>query len=214
MSPLRTGHTTLIATILAFAVFVPLFATGGIGSFDFWWWMSTNAVLMLAYSALSDREWRLGIADDLKDRLLFKLGVGLVSAAFLYLVFYCGNELVRAVLSSAGGDIANVYNYKSGSSPLRVGLLIGLLIGPAEELFWRAFLQRRLEASYGKWAGLALATAAYTGMHLASLNPMLVLAAAVCGVFWGLLYLRLRSIWLNVVSHVAWDLAVFLFFPF
>jgi len=41
-----------------------------------------------------------------------------------------------------------------------------------------------------------------------------VLAAALCGVFWGYLYLRLRSVWLNVISHLVWDLAVFMFFPF
>ncbi len=54
----------------------------------------------------------------------------------------------------------------------------------------------------------------YTAVHLASGNIMLVLAAAVCGVFWGWLYLRYRSPVLNIVSHTLWDLAVFVVFPF
>jgi hypothetical protein len=43
---------------------------------------------------------------------------------------------------------------------------------------------------------------------------MLILAAAVCGVFWGWLYLRFRSPLLNVVSHAVWDLLVFVILPF
>ena len=43
---------------------------------------------------------------------------------------------------------------------------------------------------------------------------MLLLAALVCGVFWGWLYIRFDSILLNAVSHTAWDVAVFLIFPF
>jgi len=42
---------------------------------------------------------------------------------------------------------------------------------------------------------------------------MLVLAAATCGLFWGWLYLRFRSVIILVVSHVLWDLAIFLFAP-
>jgi hypothetical protein len=43
---------------------------------------------------------------------------------------------------------------------------------------------------------------------------MLVLAAAVCGLFWGVLYLRTGSILLVAVSHTLWDIAVFVLFPF
>ena len=43
---------------------------------------------------------------------------------------------------------------------------------------------------------------------------MLVLAAMVCGIFWGLLYLRFESPLINMVSHTVWDIAVFIVFPF
>ena len=42
---------------------------------------------------------------------------------------------------------------------------------------------------------------------------MLVLAAGVCGLFWGFLYLRTGSLLINLVSHTAWDIAIFLLFP-
>ena len=65
------------------------------------------------------------------------------------------------------------------------------------------------------WLLAALAaTALYAVVHLSSGNPMLILAALVCGLFWGLLYQRTGSITLVVISHTAWNLTVFLGFPF
>jgi membrane protease YdiL (CAAX protease family) len=43
---------------------------------------------------------------------------------------------------------------------------------------------------------------------------MLVAAAGVCGLYWGALFAWKRSLPVNIVSHVAWDLAVFVLFPF
>jgi hypothetical protein len=42
---------------------------------------------------------------------------------------------------------------------------------------------------------------------------MLVFAAAVCGVFWGLLYTAWQSPVLNAVSHTAWALMIFIIRP-
>jgi len=63
------------------------------------------------------------------------------------------------------------------------------------------------------FAGLVLSVAAYSAAHLASMNLMLIAAAAVCGTFWSLMFMRYRSIWLNIVSHVVWDVMVFLIRP-
>jgi membrane protease YdiL (CAAX protease family) len=42
---------------------------------------------------------------------------------------------------------------------------------------------------------------------------MLVLAAGVCGVFWGLLYSAFKSIAVNAVSHALWALTIFILRP-
>ena len=89
-----------------------------------------------------------------------------------------------------------------------------LIIGPGEELFWRGYLQRNFQERWGGWKGFLAATAVYALVHAGSGNPMLVLAAAVCGLFWGYLYLRTKSILLVLISHTIWDLAVFILFPF
>jgi hypothetical protein len=49
---------------------------------------------------------------------------------------------------------------------------------------------------------------------LTSGNPVLVLAALVCGLWWGYQYLRFNSLLSNVISHLFWDLLVFIILPF
>jgi hypothetical protein len=92
--------------------------------------------------------------------------------------------------------------------------LMVLVIGPGEEVFWRGYLQRHLQDRWGNVPGFLAATALYALVHAGSGNPMLVLAAAVCGLFWGYLYLRSKSILLVLISHTIWDVAVFILFPF
>jgi membrane protease YdiL (CAAX protease family) len=195
-------------------MFGPLFVIGGIGAFDFFWWMAANALVLTSLVAGLDGGWRRALREDVRQALVQKILLGLVSAAVLYGVFWVGNLASRAWFGFAAEGIDAIYGLKADTNLVRVGLLIGLVIGPAEELFWRGFVQRRLMARYGPWAGLLLATAIYTGMHVGSLNPMLLAAAAVCGLFWGLAYLRTRSLVLVVVSHLVWDLVVFLILPF
>lgn len=202
-------------SLLAAALFVPLFLGRLLGwDADFWWWLSFNIAACTAAAAWRDPGFAAGLKRDLSEGAARKLGLGAAAALFLYLVFFAGNELSRLLFSWAGSGIDGVYSFKGGASALRVGLLMALLIGPGEELFWRAGLQGRLERTRGPWPAFLLATALYTGVHAASLNPMLIAAAAVCGAFWGLLYLLFRSPLVNMVSHTLWDIAVFLLFPF
>jgi uncharacterized protein len=204
----------LIVAGLAAAMFVPLFILRGIGAFDFWWWMSANLAVLLALTSVFDRRQLILFAQDILERPAAKIGAGVLAAAGLYAVFFIGNILARRILPFAGSGIAQVYGFKAGASPLRVIFLMTLVIGPGEELFWRGYLQRHFQERWGGVRGFLAATAVYALVHAGSGNPMLVLAAAVCGLFWGYLYLRTKSILLVLISHTIWDLAVFILFPF
>ncbi len=211
MKTSRLAAVTLLAAVL----FTALFATGGMGAFDFWWWMGTNAAVLLIAGFLLDPTYKPALLADLRDRPMLKVAGGLASAVVLYGVFWAGNHVLRAWIGAPAGEgIDRVYGLKEGATLLRVTLTIALLIGPTEEVFWRGLLQRNLAARMRPGAALGLATALYAGVHLASGNPVLVLAALVCGVFWGWMYLRWKSVLMNVVSHTAWDLLVFLVLPF
>ncbi len=198
----------------AAALFTPLFLFGGAGAFDFWWWMSANIAALCAMAFAFDRAYPSLLAADARAGVPKKLALGLVSALALLVVFYAGNELSRLMFPFAAKDIGSIYQLKGSASLPRIALLMVLVIGPGEELIWRGFIQRHLESHLGGPKGLVLATALYAAVHVATGNVMLVLAALVCGAFWGLCYMRYRSMVLNCVSHVVWDVLAFLVVPF
>lgn len=200
--------------LLALILFVPLFITSGIGSFDFWWWMTANLVILLTVVQFVDARWREVLVADLTEHPMHKVALGVLSAVALYIVFWLGNKACRYLLAGAGQEISAIYAFKDQAPALRIVLLMIFVIGPGEELFWRGFLQRQLGDALGERSGWLLATTAYTAIHLAGGNPILVLAAGVCGLFWGWLYRRHHSMLLNAVSHTLWDIAAFLLFPF
>jgi membrane protease YdiL (CAAX protease family) len=200
--------------IAAIALFGPLFVYRSIGPLDFWWWMTANLVILIGWAAYVSPAFRSSVSNDIRAGLPKKIALGFASAAVLYAVFFAGNILARKLFPFAAQGIAAVYDFKSGVAPARVWILMTLVIGPGEEIFWRAYLQRALSRRIGTWPGFLLATVLYAGVHAGSGNVMLILAALVCGLFWGWLYLRFNSITLNAVSHTTWDIAVFLLFPF
>jgi membrane protease YdiL (CAAX protease family) len=211
--PARPARLWWLAALVV-ALFVPLFPTRGIGAFDFWWWMASAITITVALAAVFDRSYRRALAEDVRTGLGWKIAAGILTAGVLYAVFVAGNAASRWLIPGAGSQIAAVYRFKEGAAPLRVVLLMGLVIGPGEELVWRAFLQRLLCDRFGAFRGWGLATLVYAAVHLGTANGMLVLAALLCGAFWGALYLRYRSVVLTAVSHTVWDLAVFVVVPF
>jgi len=207
-------HATYGLTAAAVFLFVPLFIIRGIGWFDFWWWMSINLIMLISMSWIIDRPGAVSMEGQDADGAGKKIILGIASAVFLYLVFFIGNILSRKIFPFASAGIDSVYGFRGGASSMRIAVLMLLIIGPGEEVFWRGFIQRRYQEHLGGWKGFLVATGIYAAVHLGSGNIMLVLAALTCGLFWGFLYLRYRSMMLNIISHVIWDISVFLLFPF
>lgn len=203
-----------LVILLALLLFIPLFVYREIGMFDFWWWMTANIIVMTAIALIIDPGYLKILKDDFSSNILKKIFYGILSAILLYGVFWVGNYLSRQWFGFAGEGIENVYRFKGDATFYRILLLMGLIIGPGEEIFWRGVLQRWLGNRLGGFRGFIFATLVYTGVHVFSFNPMLILAALIAGLFWGFMYYRYRSLLANVVSHTVWDVAVFLVFPF
>ena len=183
-------------------------------TFGFWPQLAASAVFLCLLSSAFDFPGTQSVFSIPKGKpwtMIFL--VGLVSAGFLYGVFFLGNGIANWLFSFSSSQVNSIYRLKDGAGFWKPFLLITLFIGPAEEVFWRGYVQRHLAHRYRRF-GLWLAIAAYTGVHVASGNFMLIAAAGACGMFWGILYDRFRSIWINIVSHVAWDLSAFLLWPF
>lgn len=198
---------------MAAVLFIPLFVFRGLGPVDFWWWMSLNILLVVGLSIALDKGYFAFLAADLRSDLLKKILWGSLSGAILYLIFLVGNFISRDLFPFAGQGIADVYAFKKGISLFRSGILLFFLIGPGEELFWRGYLQRRWQKSWGLPWGLIAATAFYTLIHVGSGNIMLILAAAVCGLYWGGIFALSRSLLVVVVSHALWDILIFILLP-
>lgn len=141
------------------------------------------------------------------------VAIGVASAVLLYAVFYLGNALAPLILPGAAGQVGGIYALGEGSSRVAVFFLLLLLTGPAEEIFWRGFLQRRLMDRFGAWPGLILAVLIYGGVHAFSGNLMLILAAFVAGAWWGLQYLWRRDLAALIVSHSLWSAVIFAVAP-
>jgi uncharacterized protein len=205
---------TAVITLAAVAMFSVMFVFRQAGWFDFWYWMSSNLILIIGVAFLIDKENLLLLKRDLLNSPGRKALRGFGFAVLLFVVFYVGNFAIRFILDAAGEGIEGVYAFKQEAPGWRIALLMLLVIGPGEELFWRGFLQRRLQLHFNPTSGFLLATALYTAVHLLTGNLVLVLAALTCGLFWGWLYKKYNSMIINIVSHTVWDIMVFIIFPF
>jgi len=138
---------------------------------------------------------------------------GLLSAAALYLIFFLGNKLALQIFSVAETQVGAIYYLGAGVNKALVFLLLFLITGPGEEIFWRGFLQSRLMARWGRFSGYLITTILYAGVHVFSRNLVLILAALVAGSFWGLLYLWKKDLLIQIVSHSFWSAVIFAVAP-
>lgn len=197
--------TILLATLLWTVMLSPLTAP----HINFWWMMTGSACVLSLFATLFYPEWRKKVHLTPANILL-----GIAIAVALWCVFWVGDKLSQLMFGFARPQVDSIYGLKDGESALLLSFLMLFLIGPAEEIFWRGYVQQSFTKKWGANIGFAVATAAYTLVHLASLNFMLIMAALVAGAAWGLLYRlfpeRFAAI---IISHALWDTAVFIWFP-
>lgn len=198
----------LLASLLAAVLWFIMFSPWTSIHINFWIAMACSAAFLWAMSAFFDKNFSKQFSFNVKD-----LVIGLVSAAVLYGVFVVGNYLSTQWFDFAGTQIQGIYGMKEGQNLVLVGVLLTVLIGPAEEIFWRGYVQKKLGAKYGDWLAVLITVLIYTLVHIWSFNFMLIMAAMVCGLFWGILYKYHKNIVTLIVSHAVWDVAVFILIP-
>ena len=198
----------LFTLLIAAALFFVMFSKWTSGHINFWLVMSCTAALLTTLAFAFGKEWKQQFRFNTKA-----VGLGVLSAIALWFVFYFGEMISTFLFSFARPQIDSVYGMREGENLTIIGLLLLLLIAPAEEIFWRGYIQRTLAGRYGKTVAFVLATAAYTLVHIWSFNFILIMAAMVVGCVWGWLYQRGANLVTLIVSHALWDVAVFVLFP-
>ncbi len=201
----RLVLSIVLAAVLWSVMFSPLTAP----HVNFWLMMSLSALTLSVLSLRFDAGWRHE-ADSSWTNLL----LGIVIAVALWGIFWTGDKVSTWLFDFACPQVNLIYGMKEGASPWLLSVLMLVLIGPAEEIFWRGYVQRTLSRRWTPNAGFVVTTLVYALVHAASCNFMLVMAALVAGVVWGGLYrLYPRRMWAIIVSHAVWDVAVFVWFP-
>lgn len=195
-----------VAAILWFVMFSPLTAP----KLNFWYAMTFSALTLTAIALFCRRE----LIKEIPLRR-GELAMGLIIAFVLWWVFWIGDKVSGAIFSFERPQVEMIYAMKSGTDPRLIAALLLFIIGPAEEIFWRGFIQRRMMERWGANVGFAVATLCYTAVHLPSLNFMLIMAALVVGFCWGAIYRFFpQHLGAIIVSHAVWDACAFVFFPF
>jgi membrane protease YdiL (CAAX protease family) len=166
----------------------------------FWQRMTGTGLALGSLALVADPELR-------RTRIRPKdFALGAAAAAGLYAIFQVGDRAARRLLPKGGEEIDAVYELRRLRPIAELAARLALVVGPAEELFWRGLVQRRLSERSGRWAGAGLATAAYGGAHVVTGNLTLVGAAGVAGAYWSGLAAAGVPMATLIVSHIAWDL--------
>lgn len=166
-------------------------------------------VLMNMAFALRPQWWIEDVKFDWKN---IAGGVGL--AVVLWGVFWLGDKASAWLFDFARPQVELIYGMKTGENPWLLSILLLILIGPAEEIFWRGYVQNALSKRWSPNVGFIVTTLVYALVHIWSFNFMLVMAALVVGAIWGLAYrLYPQKLGALIVSHAVWDVAVFVVFP-
>jgi len=199
----------IISIVIAAAFWFVMFSPWTSPYLNFWIVMSVAAGTLMALSFMFRKEWKRQLSFNLID---VALGIG--SACALWGIFYIGNEVSEMLFDFARPQVNDVYAMKDGQSPIILTLALLFWIGPAEEIFWRGYVQQTLkERNIGEMKAFIITTIIYAAVHIWAFNFMLFMAALVCGAFWGFIYMKNRNLLTVLISHAIWDVAVFILFP-
>ncbi len=201
----------LVAALLWFIMFSPWTSP----HINFWLCMTASAILLTCFSFAFGGKESIGTDSDLSGAKTATVLIGILIAASLWGVFWVGDKLSQLLFSFSRAQVNLIYNIKGNVSPTLLALLLLFVIGPAEEIFWRGYVQRTLSKYRSPFVAFLLTTACYTAVHLPSGNFMLIMAALVCGIVWGGLYwLMPQNLKAIIISHALWDAAAFVWLPF
>ncbi|MBA4537385.1 CPBP family intramembrane metalloprotease [Bacillus aquiflavi] len=171
----------------------------------FWYIFSASMLFLISYSILNEE------MDD-QAPVSNYLFYGIISGLLLYTVFWVGNSMINFFDLPFSKQVSRLYNRYAPTELWHYIVLLFILI-PGEEIFWRGFIQKRILKYTNIWISIFVSALLYASVQIYAGHSILILAAFVGGLFWGALYTWKRSIPLIIVSHLTFDLMIFIFLP-
>ncbi|WP_423801567.1 lysostaphin resistance A-like protein [Neobacillus sp. SAB-20_R2A] len=171
----------------------------------FWYIFSGSILILIAFSTFQG---------DVEDEATFikYLFLGVISGLLLYLLFWIGYQLFEMANSGFKKDVRRLYRWFAPSLFWHYLALI-LVAAPGEEMFWRGFVQKRLLKYLKPYVAIISSSILYGSVHIYSGSFLLMFAAFVSGLVWGFLYFWKKSMPLVIVSHIIFDMMMFIFLP-
>jgi uncharacterized protein len=171
----------------------------------FWYIFSGSVLILITYAMFQ------GDVDD--DASFFQyIFIGAISGIILYFVFWLGHQAIELLHLPFDKSIRKLYRWYSPTLFWQYLALV-LVASPGEELFWRGFIQKRLLKYFRPFVSILIASLLYASVHLYSGSFILVFAAFCSGLVWGFLYIWRKSMPLVIVSHIVFDLMIFIILP-
>lgn len=205
MLKVPSDRQVYLTIILAFVFWYLTFA---VKLLNFWLSMSIAATILTALSIKFT-----GFVLRKQEVNVKNILIGIVSAGILYGIYAGGNYLSQQIFHFARPEISSIYDIRNEGQIVIISLVLLFITSPAEELFWRGFLQRWAMSKFGQSRGWLVAAAIYGAVHILSGNFMLTMAAWIAGLFWGLLYWKTGSIFACIISHALWTVSIFVLWP-
>jgi len=199
----------VVGFVIAAVLWTVMFSPWTAPYVNFWVMMTCSGLTLTLYSTWASPGWWKEIRFDLSNIL-----IGIALAAALWGVFWVGDKLSSLMFDFARPQVDMIYGMKAGENPWVLTALMLLIIGPAEEIFWRGYLQRNFASRWNPDVAFVVTVLMYSLVHISKFNFMLIMAAMVAGFVWGLAYrLYPEKLGALIISHALWDCAVFIWFP-
>ncbi|ETI68079.1 CPBP family intramembrane glutamic endopeptidase [Neobacillus vireti] len=171
----------------------------------FWYIFSGSLLVLIAYAMFQ------GDVDDEAPFFQY-IFLGAISGLLLYFVFWLGFQTIQHLHLPFEKDIKKLYRWYAPKLFWQYIALV-LVAAPGEEIFWRGFIQKSLLANFKPIVSIGIAALLFASVHIYSGSFILVFAALISGFFWGLLYYWKKSMPLVIVSHIIFDLMIFIILP-
>ncbi len=170
------------------------------------WYIFTGSILILITYAM--------YKDDVDDQISFLqyIFLGVASGLLIYLLFWLGYQAIEILHLPFKNSINDLYKWFAPKLFWQYLALI-LIAAPGEELFWRGYVQKSLLKYCGPKTSIVIGALLYASVHLYSKTFLLIFAAFITGMIWSTLYMWKKSMPLVIVSHIVFDIMIFMILP-
>ncbi|MBW8348734.1 CPBP family intramembrane metalloprotease [Bacillus sp. IITD106] len=191
----------MIGFILAFLLIYLTFESNQV----FWYLYTATMLFLISFAIINEK-----LDDEVSTRQY--ISIGILSGVALFLLFAAGDWIISFLPKTFSSQVSKLYSRFSLEWIWHYFVLFFIVI-PGEEIFWRGFILKRLMRKMS--SGKAILASAFINAIAFSLSGyyILMIAAFVSGLVWGILYVWKRSMPLLIVSHIVFDLLLLIIFP-